>query len=102
MTMGPAPRLRLRTRISGTVTCSVILGPPPVRRTLAAGGHSAAVGSWDEDAQEMVPSTSGADFDHVASYVGTSPACLAPELAEISQRQSARSEERRVGKESRS
>jgi hypothetical protein len=37
----------------------------------------------------MVPSTSGADFDHVASYVGTSPACLAPELAEISQRQSA-------------
>jgi hypothetical protein len=38
----------------------------------------------------MVPSTTGTNFDYVASYVGICPACLAPEFADISQRQPAR------------
>jgi hypothetical protein len=37
----------------------------------------------------MVPSTSGADFNDVASYVGTAPGGPPPEVAEIRQRQSA-------------
>ncbi|MFZ2059338.1 MAG: hypothetical protein WAV54_18220 [Acidimicrobiales bacterium] len=37
----------------------------------------------------MVPSTSGANFDDVASYVGTTPGGPTPEVAEIRQRQSA-------------
>ena len=89
MTMGAAPRLRLRARMSGTVTCSVIFGPPPVRRTKAAGGQSAVITSWGENAQEVVPSTSGANFDHIASHVGGRGACLAPELAKVSQREPA-------------
>jgi len=37
----------------------------------------------------MVPSTSGANFDDVAGYVGTAPGDPTPEVVEIRQRQSA-------------